>query len=268
MISRKSVPVGLIILNLLNSVSSSQEHTRMQNIHQSNKHNIHEITPQLSFQIKLHGFILWASVGFLMPVSIVMKRMSNREESSRRLKIIFYIHAITQAPTILLLSFNPKPNHKSYCYHVLAVLLATAGTVMPIKYFDNSFNNDHQRIGLAFYGLMWLQALIGIFRPHRGSKGRTIWFLFHWLMGIAVSLLGIINIYTGLQAYHKRTSKNVRVWIIIFTVEISFLFFIYLLQEKWHYIQKQGIILGNNPVQPTDQEMSPRSQQKETSSEP
>lgn len=50
---------------------------------------------------------------------------------------------------------------------VITVLLATAGAVMSIKYFDNSFNNDHQRIGLAFYVFMWLQAFLGIFRPHR-----------------------------------------------------------------------------------------------------
>ncbi|KAG8364781.1 hypothetical protein BUALT_Bualt18G0034500 [Buddleja alternifolia] len=151
---------------------------------------------------------------------------------------------------------------------VVVVLIATAGAVMSIKYFDNSFKNDHQRIGLAFYGVMWLQALIGIIRPQRGSKGRSIWFIIHWLMGIAVSLLGVINIYTGLQAYHKRTSKNVRIWTILFTLQISLILFCYLLQEKWHYIQNQGAILGNKPVQPTHQEMSPRCHHKEASSEP
>ncbi|XP_011098392.2 cytochrome b561 domain-containing protein At2g30890-like [Sesamum indicum] len=209
--------------------------------------NKYKITPKLLFEIKLHGFLLWASVGFLMPVAILIKRMSIREESGRRLRIIFYIHAITQ---------------------VLAVLLATAGAVMSIKYFDNSFSNDHQRIGLAFYIIMWLQALIGIFRPHRGSKGRSIWFVFHWLVGISVSLLGVINIYTGLQAYHDRTSKNVRVWTIIFTLQISLILFFYILQEKWNYIQKQGAVLGNKPVQPTDQEMSPRCPEKAAPSQP
>ncbi|GFP78734.1 cytochrome b561 domain-containing protein at2g30890 [Phtheirospermum japonicum] len=152
-------------------------------------------------------------------------------------------------------------NHK-----VVSVLLATAGAVMSIKYFDNSFNNDHQRIGLAFYVIMWFQAFLGIFRPQRGSKGRSIWFLFHWVMGISVSLLGVINIYTGLQAYKKRTSKNVSIWTVIFTVEISLILFLYLLQEKWQYIKEQGSILRNKPVQPTDRElMSPKCQHKETS---
>lgn len=102
----------------------------------------------------------------------------------------------------------------------------------------------------------------------RRSKGRSIWFLFHWLVGIALSLLGVINIYTGLQAYNKRTSKNVRIWTMLFTVQISVIFLIYILQEKWHYIKKQREILGSKHVQPTDQEMSPRCHQKEASSEP
>ncbi|XP_057796093.1 cytochrome b561 domain-containing protein At4g18260-like [Salvia miltiorrhiza] len=236
-----ALPVGLNILNLPPPVASLQEAPTM------DSSNRYKVTPQLLFEIKLHGFLLWASVGLLMPAAILVKRMSNREESGKRLRIIFYIHAITQ---------------------VVSVLLATAAAVMSIKYFDNSFNNDHQRIGLAFYVIMWLQALAGICRPHRVSKSRNIWFVFHWLVGIVVSLLGVINIYTGLQAYHKRTLKNVRIWTILFTVQISLTLFLYLLQEKWHYIQKQGPILGNKPVQPTgDREMFPTCQQKETTSE-
>ncbi|KAL1562839.1 hypothetical protein AAHA92_05369 [Salvia divinorum] len=182
----------------------------------------YKVTPELVFEIKLHGILLWASVGLLMPAAIL----------------------------------------------VVSVLLASAAAVMSLKYFDNSFNNDHQRIGLAFYVIMWLQALAGICRPHRGSKSRNIWFIFHWLVGIVVSLLGVINIYTGLEAYHKRSSKNVRIWTILFTVQVSLTLSVYLLQEKWPYIRKQGAILGNKPVQPTsDREMIPTSQHKETTSE-
>ncbi|XP_073281010.1 cytochrome b561 domain-containing protein At4g18260-like [Primulina huaijiensis] len=239
---RSAFPAGIAVLSLLLSIVSANDLTRRENDLSSNKHEIPEITPQVSFQIKLHGFLLWASVGFLMPAAILIKRMSNRRDSRRKQRIILYIHAITQ---------------------VIAVLLATAAAVLSIIYFENSFNNDHQRKGLAIYGAIWLQTLIGMMRPHRGSKGRSFWFLFHWLVGIAVSLLGVINIYTGLQAYHKRTSKNAKIWTVVFTVEISFILFLYFLQEKWHYIQKQGVILGNEPVKPTDQEMSPRCQSKE-----
>ncbi|KAL3624098.1 hypothetical protein CASFOL_032914 [Castilleja foliolosa] len=54
------------------------------------------MNPKVLYEIKVHGFLLWASVGLLMPVSILIKRMSNREQSGTRLRIIFYVHAITQ----------------------------------------------------------------------------------------------------------------------------------------------------------------------------
>lgn len=102
----------------------------------------------------------------------------------------------------------------------------------------------------------------------RGSKGRSIWYFVHWLLGTAVSLLGIINIYTGLRAYHRKTSRSTRIWTIIFTAEISVIILFYLIQEKWDYIRRQGVILGHEPVQPTEQEISPRNKLKETVGEP
>ncbi|KAA8526198.1 hypothetical protein F0562_008063 [Nyssa sinensis] len=247
LISFTIIPMSLGIHILLPFVSSSQEHVKANNSSTSNKHNIHKLSPKLSFEIALHGFLHWASMGFLMPVGILIIRMSNREECGRRLKIMFYTHASLQ---------------------ILSVLLATAGAIMSIKNFENSFNNSHQRIGVALYGIIWLQALIGFFRPQRGSKGRSVWFLMHWVLGTAVSLVGIINIYTGLQAYHKKTLTSVRLWNMIFTAELSFIAFFYLFQDKWDYIQKQGVILGNEPIQPTDQEISPRDKQKELLTEP
>ncbi|KAG6661690.1 hypothetical protein CIPAW_03G192200 [Carya illinoinensis] len=181
-------------------------------------------------------------MGFLMPVGILIIRMSNREESGRRLRILFYVHAILQ---------------------ILVVLLATAGAVLSIKNFNNSFNNYHQRIGVALYGIIWLQPLVGVVRPQRGSKGRSVWFFVHWLLGTAVSLLGILNVYSGLQAYHEKTSRSIRLWIIIFTAEMSFIAFLYLLQDKWVDMQNQGVIMASEPIRPTEKEVSTRDTEKE-----
>ncbi|WRX09781.1 Cytochrome b561/ferric reductase transmembrane - like 1 [Theobroma cacao] len=138
--------MGLIIL-FLPFISSSQEHVGSIGSHTNNKGNIHKVrSHKLMFEITLHGFLLWASMGFLMPVGILAIRMSNREECGRRLKILFYVHAVSQ---------------------VLSVFLSTAGAVMSIKSFNNSFNNHHQRLGVALYGIIWLQALTGVLRPWR-----------------------------------------------------------------------------------------------------
>ncbi|KAK6259417.1 hypothetical protein SCA6_013891 [Theobroma cacao] len=238
--------MGLIIL-FLPFISSSQEHVGSIGSHTNNKGNIHKVrSHKLMFEITLHGFLLWASMGFLMPVGILAIRMSNREECGRRLKILFYVHAVSQ---------------------VLSVFLSTAGAVMSIKSFNNSFNNHHQRLGVALYGIIWLQALTGVLRPWRGSKGRSAWFFAHWSLGTAVAILGVINIYTGLGAYHEKTSRSIKLWTILFTVQISSIVFIYLFQDKWLYIQKQGVILGNEPVRPTEQDISPREKQKESTAE-
>ncbi|KAK1401836.1 hypothetical protein POM88_001441 [Heracleum sosnowskyi] len=58
------------------------------------------------------------------------------------------------------------------CSDILSVLLVTTGAVLSIRKFENTFNNTHQKMGLALYGVIWLQALTGFFRPERGHVGR------------------------------------------------------------------------------------------------
>ncbi|XP_011026234.1 PREDICTED: cytochrome b561 domain-containing protein At2g30890-like [Populus euphratica] len=239
-----TICASLVILLLLPFVVSSQEHLKTTGNLTSNKNIIHKSSPKLLFEITLHGFLLWASMGFLMPVGVIAIRMSQREACGRRLKILFYVHSISQ---------------------MLSVLLSTAGAVMSIKNFNNSFDNHHQRIGVGLYGIVWLQALVGFLRPRRGSKGRGLWFFVHWITGTAVSLLGIVNIYTGLQAYHQKTSRRIHIWTILFTTEVSFIIFFYLFQDKWDYIHKQGVIL--EPLRPTHQVISPGEKQKGSTTE-
>ncbi|KAI6697146.1 hypothetical protein NL676_017265 [Syzygium grande] len=223
----------LVVFSLPMFTGSSQE----QNVgsHTSSDADAHKLSSRLLFEITLHGFLLWASLGLLMPLGVLIIRMSKAEECGRRLKTYFRAHAILQ---------------------MLSVLLATAGAIMSIKNFGNLFNNHHQRIGLVLYGIIWLQALVGFLRPVRGSKGRSPWFFSHWTLGTTVSLLGVINIYSGLLAYSKKTSRSIRLWVILFTVEVSFISFFYLLQDKLEYIRKQGVILGNERSRPIDQTAS------------
>ncbi|KAG4139400.1 hypothetical protein ERO13_D07G190000v2 [Gossypium hirsutum] len=236
--------MNIIVLPLVSS--SSQQHVKSIDSIADKKDGIHKVSHKLMFEIRLHGFLLWASIGFLMPVGILAIRMSNRQECGTRLKILFYVHVVSQ---------------------ILSLLISTAGAVMSVKNFNNSFNNHHQRLGLALYGIIWLQALTGVLRPCRGSKGRSGWFFAHWLLGTAISILGIINIYTGLRAYHEKTSRSIKPWTIVLTAEISLIAFVYLFQDKWLYIQKQGLILGDESVTPKQQDSSSTEKQKESSSE-
>ncbi|KAB5557390.1 hypothetical protein DKX38_008299 [Salix brachista] len=153
---------NLVILLLLPFVNSTQEHLKTTDSHANIKIITHKLSPKLVFEITLHGFLLWASMGFLMPVGIIAIRMSHREACGRRLKILFYVHSISQA---VLLNFCIE---RVICFQqMFSVLLSTAGAVMSIKNFNNSFDNHHQRIGVGLYGIVWLQSLIGFLRPRR-----------------------------------------------------------------------------------------------------
>ncbi|CAL5202053.1 unnamed protein product [Lathyrus oleraceus] len=135
---------------------------------------------------------------------------------------------------------------------MIAVLLATAGAIMSIKNFNNLFNNNHQRLGAALYAIIWLQVLLGIFRPQRGCKRRSVWFFAHWILGTAVTFLGVLNVYIGLEAHHEKTSKGITTWNLFFTIQISLIVFFYLFQEKWFYIQKQRVVLKKDENVPKE----------------
>ncbi|CAK8578177.1 unnamed protein product [Lathyrus sativus] len=210
----------------LEEVNLFNSHRNTNNkLHKQVNHHLHH-HHQKSSDIALHGFLLWGSMGLLMPLGILTIRGSNKAEpGSRKSRILFYFHV---------------------AFQMLSVLLATVGAAMSLKKFENSFDNNHQRLGLALYGAILLQAFIGFFRPHRGKKVRSFWYLVHWILGTTVSLVGIINVYTGLIAYHKRTLKSTMFWSIVFTVEVTFIGLIYLFQDKMEYMKKQGVIEGGS----------------------
>ncbi|XP_068321339.1 cytochrome b561 domain-containing protein At4g18260-like [Pyrus communis] len=236
----------LLLLLLLPLVGCSfHEDVNQHSSHTNIKENIHKLSPRMTFNVTVHGLLAWFSIGFLMPLGILVIRMSVREErGTTRAKVLFYLHVILQ---------------------VLSVLVATAGAVLSLRNFENSFNNHHQRLGLALYCSIWIQTLIGFFRPHRGKKEWSFWYLAHWMLGTVISLFGIINIYTGLEAYHKRTQGSSGLWTILFTAEVSFIAACYLFQDKRDYIQKQGVILSNleQPItiRQQDEETAQRQQQ-------
>lgn len=76
--------------------------------------DLESISPQLLYQIIVHGFLLWVSMGFLIPVGILSIRMSKNEEHGRKTRIMLCIHAVTQVSfevnymIIPLFDFNIK----------------------------------------------------------------------------------------------------------------------------------------------------------------
>ncbi|PWZ33669.1 hypothetical protein Zm00014a_033138 [Zea mays] len=227
------VCASLVLLSLLgpsNGASNSTGNNLGESRNRTSSHPL-EVTPGVSFQLRLHALFHWSSFGFLMPLGIILVRMSSKCRGGRCVRALFYCHAISQT---------------------VAVLLATGGAVLSLMNFENSFSNSHQRVGLALYGVMWLQPILGFFRPERGVKVRSLWYFFHWLLGIAICATGIVNVYIGLRTYHERTAKSVRLWTALLTVEVAFLAFFYLMVDRWSYMLKQGRATVEQLMRPTD----------------
>ncbi|KAL1190630.1 Cytochrome domain-containing protein [Cardamine amara subsp. amara] len=223
--------VSLIFL-LIFPICSSQENTRSLAIdvdHPLQTSPISEkLSPKLVYEIKVHGLMLWASMGVLIPIGIISIRlMSIKDQSLITLRRLFYLHVISQ---------------------MVAVILVAIGAIMSIKNFNNSFSNHHQRLGIGLYAIVWFQAVLGFLRPSRGGKARRNWFVGHWILGTSIAILGIINIYTGLHAYTKKTSTSAKLWTILFTAQLSSIVLFYLFQDKWSYIQSQTTFNRNQTV--------------------
>ena len=55
-----------------------------------------QLTPKLSLQLKLHAFLLWSSVGLLMPIGVLLIRASSNVKSAKGVRFLFYCHVASQ----------------------------------------------------------------------------------------------------------------------------------------------------------------------------
>lgn len=197
---------------------------------------------------KAHGFLLWASMGFLMPIAIILIRMSRTAKSqgsARKLEILFYLHVGLQT---------------------LAVILATAGAIISLIKFNNKFWYTHQRLGLCLYIIVWLQPIMGFLRPQRGMKWRCLWYFVHWIFGTGGVILGIVNTYIGFNSYQLMSSRSLRTLNILFSIEVSLIATVYLLQDRWNYLLQQGAS-KTMPVAPAVVDSQQEQQHQVSSSE-
>jgi hypothetical protein len=89
-----------------------------------------------------------------------------------------------------------------------------------------------------------------------GVKSRPAWYAAHWLFGTAGVLLGFYNIYTGMHAYELMSGKSLRTINILFSIQLSFVAFVYLTQDRWQYFLEQGKF--SKSVTPTYNEQKPK----------
>jgi hypothetical protein len=70
-----------------------------------------QMNPKLSWQIKLHALLLWGSVGFLMPLGILVIRFASSCTCGKNFRIMFCLHVVLQVTKLTILAITKLPVH-------------------------------------------------------------------------------------------------------------------------------------------------------------
>ncbi|XBJ20526.1 hypothetical protein VPH35_011340 [Triticum aestivum] len=170
---------GCAILSLASSIHGSSDSLERSNQSFESVQPL-ELTPKLSLQLKLHTFLLWSSVGFLMPAGVL--------------------------------------------------LIRSVAAALSITNFENTFNNTHQQIGLALYGLSG---------SSRSSDSLD-------LTGACGSwCTGCRGWRCGIHKYRERTSRSIGLWTSLLATKVSAVALVNLLQGRWNHVMPQEVAAGD-----------------------
>jgi hypothetical protein len=127
---------------------------------------------------EIHGWLMWGAFTVIFPLGILIARLGRH--FSRRWVVL---HILTQ---------------------VVGALALIAGFLIAVIKFDaiNGWNSGtHPILGCFILGLVLLQPINGLIRPHVGSKLRLPWYLLHFTLGIAAVGLSWYQIWLGVRIY-------------------------------------------------------------------
>ncbi|KAL5702950.1 hypothetical protein ACHQM5_028105 [Ranunculus cassubicifolius] len=127
----------------------------------------------------IHGILNVVSWGLLFPIGIIIARYLRAFESAE--PAWFYLHAICQCS---------------------AYIIGVAGWGTGLKLGSQSKGvqyNTHRNIGITLFSLATLQVFALLLRPTKEHKYRTYWNFYHHGVGYAIVVLGIINVFKGLD---------------------------------------------------------------------
>lgn len=162
-----------------------------------------------------HGAMMWLSFGLLTPLAVIIARHGKGWGGELWLQL----HVVLNIAGLLFSS--------------IAFFLA----VSEFHYWHST----HGQLGTAIMVVCFFQPVLGaVLRPKRGSARREAWFFAHWLLGTAVVVLGVYNIYTGLDHYYHLWFQSTRNVNIAFSLSLSVYAFLYLFLERREYMRQQG----------------------------
>ncbi|KAJ0765500.1 putative cytochrome b561 and DOMON domain-containing protein [Helianthus annuus] len=159
----------------------------------------------------IHGILNAVSWGILFPVGIMIARYLRTFPAAD--PAWFYLHGSLQ---------------------VSAYGIGVAGWVTGLKLGSESKGvkyTAHRNIGITLFCLATLQVLALFLRPKKGHKIRFYWNIYHHGTGFAVAILGILNVFKGLEILSP-SSK----WRLSYIIIISSLGIIAIILEAFTWI--------------------------------
>ncbi|EEF29330.1 dopamine beta-monooxygenase, putative [Ricinus communis] len=127
----------------------------------------------------IHGVLNGVSWGILFPVGVIIARYLRTFQSAD--PAWFYLHVSCQ---------------------VSAYAIGVAGWATGLKLGSESKGiqyTPHRNIGIALFSLATLQIFALFLRPKKDHKYRFYWNIYHHGVGYAILILGILNVFKGLD---------------------------------------------------------------------
>ncbi|KAH7436424.1 hypothetical protein KP509_05G019600 [Ceratopteris richardii] len=190
---------------------------------------------------KIHGMLMWSSMGFLMPLAIIVVRFLRglRKDGGATPWEASIIKRVAQAHIVL---------------QIAAVVIAWVGGGMALVHLGPrpALLHTHGRLGLSLLSASFVNALLGLLRPKLKAKWkRGLWYFLHWMFETCIVILSMMEILLGTHVYEIVTKKSLRPLNIAFTFQIAIMSFIYLAHDRWSYfrhVQCTGFPASPRPV--------------------
>ncbi|XP_010906737.2 cytochrome b561 and DOMON domain-containing protein At3g25290 [Elaeis guineensis] len=127
----------------------------------------------------IHGILNAVSWGILLPIGAIIARYLKAFKSLD--PAWFYLHVLCQ---------------------LIGYALGVTGWGIGLNLGSKSKGvryTTHRNLGISLFSLATLQITALFLRPKKDHKYRAYWNIYHQVVGLAIILLGIINVFRGLQ---------------------------------------------------------------------
>ncbi|CAI5979114.1 unnamed protein product [Closterium sp. NIES-65] len=183
--------------------------------------------PPSTTLLVVHAWLLGIAFGILMPAAILISRIFLADKLQERPPGVD--HDKWEAQVARAKSWKPLAFETHKWMQITAVAIAIAGCIIVfVQSGSVGLQSSHGQLGLAIFVLIFVQPMIGHFRPNKGTVNRPTWFVIHWVLGIGIVGLAWLNTFLGFDIMQTKYSFNLQWCYIIFGVTVGLLGAIYL----------------------------------------